>query len=230
MINFEQIQLDFRAKIPLYVQLSGQIRLQMEQGALRADEQLPPVRGLAERLRVNFNTVARAYRLLDIEGWISTQQGRGTYVTTQSWPKNIAAQMLLEETEAAAELTTPDEASEATAHSPLPHEAGSAQESALSLNTASQDQSARQAALTQLIAQAAELGITLSEIQTYMQAEQTAGASQTGTARQHLSRHSHQKGSRLRKPATFLSSIALDDSAPGKRPALVGRKKRNPVT
>ena len=89
MIDFERILLDFRAKIPLYRQLSEQLRGQIEHGALQADEQLPPVRALAQRLRVNFNTVARAYRLLDIEGWISTQQGRGTYITIQTWPRAL---------------------------------------------------------------------------------------------------------------------------------------------
>jgi len=49
-------------------------------GVLRPGDQLPTVRQLATDLRVNFNTVARAYRLLDEAGVISTQQGRGTYV------------------------------------------------------------------------------------------------------------------------------------------------------
>ncbi|MCI0520619.1 MAG: GntR family transcriptional regulator [Chloroflexi bacterium] len=49
-------------------------------GALKPDDQLPTVRQLAADLRVNFNTVARAYRLLDEAGLISTQQGRGTYI------------------------------------------------------------------------------------------------------------------------------------------------------
>jgi GntR family transcriptional regulator len=49
-------------------------------GVLKPGDQLPTVRQLATDLRVNFNTVARAYRLLDEAGVISTQQGRGTYV------------------------------------------------------------------------------------------------------------------------------------------------------
>ncbi len=49
-------------------------------GDLPSGEQLPPVRALAQELRINFNTVARAYRLLDEAGIISTQQGRGTYI------------------------------------------------------------------------------------------------------------------------------------------------------
>ena len=50
-------------------------------------DQLPTVRALAEELRVNFNTVARAYRILDEARIISTQQGRGTYITDVPPPK-----------------------------------------------------------------------------------------------------------------------------------------------
>lgn len=49
-------------------------------GTLGPGDQLPPVRQLADELEVNFNTVARAYRLLDEAGVISTQHGRGTYI------------------------------------------------------------------------------------------------------------------------------------------------------
>ena len=49
-------------------------------GALKPGDQLPTVRQMAAELRVNFNTVARAYRILDDLGLISTQQGRGTYI------------------------------------------------------------------------------------------------------------------------------------------------------
>jgi GntR family transcriptional regulator len=48
---------------------------------LKPGDQLPTVRALASELRVNFNTVARAYRILDEARIISTQQGRGTYIT-----------------------------------------------------------------------------------------------------------------------------------------------------
>jgi GntR family transcriptional regulator len=50
-------------------------------GILKPGDQLPTVRALASDLRVNFNTVARAYRILDEARIISTQQGRGTYIT-----------------------------------------------------------------------------------------------------------------------------------------------------
>lgn len=76
----EQIELDLTVHIPIYRQLVDQIRSRIEAGELVAGEQLPTVRQLADQLEVNFNTVARAYRLLDELGWISTQHGRGTFV------------------------------------------------------------------------------------------------------------------------------------------------------
>jgi GntR family transcriptional regulator len=75
-----QLNLDFRSKIPIYIQIVEQVKQQIAAGGLPPGVQLPTVRQLAADLRVNFNTVARAYRLLDEAGLISTQQGRGTYV------------------------------------------------------------------------------------------------------------------------------------------------------
>jgi GntR family transcriptional regulator len=72
--------LDFRSHIPIYVQLVERVKHLVASEALQPGDQLPTVRQLAAELRVNFNTVARAYRLLDEAGVISTQQGRGTYV------------------------------------------------------------------------------------------------------------------------------------------------------
>jgi GntR family transcriptional regulator len=75
-----KIQLNFRSGEPIYVQIMEQIRQKVASGELQVGDQLPTVRQLATELRVNFNTVARAYRLLDEAGLISTQQGRGTYI------------------------------------------------------------------------------------------------------------------------------------------------------
>lgn len=74
------IQIDFRSGLPIYVQMVEQIRKLIVSGTLKPGDQLPTVRQLATDLRVNFNTVARAYRILDEAGLISTQHGRGTYV------------------------------------------------------------------------------------------------------------------------------------------------------
>ena len=81
------IQIDFRSGLPIYIQIVNQIQAQIASGILKPGDQLPTVRELAEELRVNFNTVARAYRILDEARIISTQQGRGTYITEIPSPK-----------------------------------------------------------------------------------------------------------------------------------------------
>lgn len=81
------LQIDFRSGLPIYTQIVNQVQAQVLGGYLEPGDQLPTVRALAEELRVNFNTVARAYRLLDEARIISTQQGRGTYITEIPPPK-----------------------------------------------------------------------------------------------------------------------------------------------
>ena len=74
------IEINFRSGIPIYVQIMDQIKHMIATGELQPGDQLPTVRQLAADLRVNFNTIARAYRLLDEERIISTQHGRGTFI------------------------------------------------------------------------------------------------------------------------------------------------------
>ncbi len=81
------LHLDFRSGLPIYIQIVTQIEQQVSGGTLEPGAQLPTVRALASELRINFNTVARAYRLLDDAGVISTQQGRGTYVLVKPPPE-----------------------------------------------------------------------------------------------------------------------------------------------
>ena len=75
------LHIDFRSGLPIYIQIVQQIESQLAAKILKPGDQLPTVRALAAELRVNFNTVARAYRMLDESRIISTQQGRGTYIT-----------------------------------------------------------------------------------------------------------------------------------------------------
>jgi GntR family transcriptional regulator len=75
-----KITLDFRSNIPIYLQIAHQIEQLVAKNDLLLGDQLPTVRELATELRINFNTVARAYRLLDEARLISTQRGRGTYI------------------------------------------------------------------------------------------------------------------------------------------------------
>ena len=72
------LRLDLHGRVPIYVQIFEQVKALVASGTLDPGSQLPTVREMASELRINFNTVARAYRLLHEEGVISTQQGRGT--------------------------------------------------------------------------------------------------------------------------------------------------------
>ena len=75
-----KFQIDLTNHTPIYLQIMSQVMHAVASGELAPGEQLPTVRQLAADLRVNFNTVARAYRQLDEEGIISTQHGRGTFI------------------------------------------------------------------------------------------------------------------------------------------------------
>ena len=75
-----ELEIDFRSEEPIYLQIIQQIEAQVLSGRLKPGDQLPPVRELAQELNVNFNTVARAYRVMNNDGLISTQQGRGTFL------------------------------------------------------------------------------------------------------------------------------------------------------
>jgi GntR family transcriptional regulator len=79
--RFSQIRLNFRKKQPLADQLKEVFLQRIHSGEIQPGEQLPTVRLLAAQLGINFNTVARAYRMLDQSGYLTTQQGRGTFVT-----------------------------------------------------------------------------------------------------------------------------------------------------
>lgn len=77
MIDF---RLDPKTGIPFYRQIIDQIRFGIAMGKLKAGEQLPTVRSLAVDLKINLNTVAKAYRELEIQHVLETQQGTGTFI------------------------------------------------------------------------------------------------------------------------------------------------------
>ena len=81
------LEIDFRSGIPIYLQVVERIKERIAGGSLVPGSKLPTVRSLALELRVNFNTIARAYRILDETRIISTQQGRGTYVMEMPPPE-----------------------------------------------------------------------------------------------------------------------------------------------
>jgi GntR family transcriptional regulator len=86
MIEFK---LDPKSGMPFYRQIIDQIRYGIDGGNLKVGEQLPTVRALAVQLKVNLNTVSKAYRELEIQNILETQQGTGTFVGTM--PLKIAS-------------------------------------------------------------------------------------------------------------------------------------------
>ena len=91
------IQIDLRTGTPAYMQIIQQVQGLILRQELCAGDQLPTVRQLAAQLSINFNTVARAYRLLDRAGFITTQRGRGTYLLDSTGSQNkLRAEMLSE--------------------------------------------------------------------------------------------------------------------------------------
>lgn len=79
------ILIDNKSGTPIYDQIYSQIKSQIISGALKQDELLPSIRGLAKDLRISFITTKRAYEELEKEGFIYTLPAKGCYVA----PKNI---------------------------------------------------------------------------------------------------------------------------------------------
>ena len=76
-----KLHLDPESSVPIYIQIEDSIHSMIAAGQLQPGEQLPTIRELAADIRVNLNTVARAYFELDKEGVITTQRGKGTFVS-----------------------------------------------------------------------------------------------------------------------------------------------------
>src|SRR5262245_44704461 len=81
------LRLNPASGIPLYLQLIEQVKHSIETGAIRAGEQLPSVRQMAEELLINPNTVARAYRELEHEGIIELKHGSGAFIRKSIMPR-----------------------------------------------------------------------------------------------------------------------------------------------
>jgi GntR family transcriptional regulator len=72
--------------VPIYLQIVNQVKYLVASGRLEAGEELPPIRTLAEQLLVNPNTVARAYRELELAGVVTKRRTAGTYVSDTTSP------------------------------------------------------------------------------------------------------------------------------------------------
>lgn len=95
-VSIMVLQLNFKSGKPVYLQMVDQVKSAVASGALRSGEPLPSIRPLAEELRVNRNTVAKAYAELEGQGVIETVAGKGCFVRQNHSPfrKEVRQQLL----------------------------------------------------------------------------------------------------------------------------------------
>jgi len=79
--NVVQIHISSHDGVPIYLQIVNQVKYLVASGRLEAGEEMPPIRTLAEQLLINPNTVARAYRELELAGVVEKRRTAGTYVS-----------------------------------------------------------------------------------------------------------------------------------------------------
>jgi len=93
------LQINFRSGMPVYLQVVDQIKAAAAAGALRVGEALPSIRPLAEELRVNRNTIAKAYNELASQGVIESFPGKGCFLKPNNSPlkKGVRRKLLIEE-------------------------------------------------------------------------------------------------------------------------------------
>ena len=90
------ISIDSRDPRPLYEQVVDGFRTLIVAGALRPEDKLPSVRSLATQLAINPNTIQRAYRELEAEGYVYSSAGRGSFVASSAETSELHRQRLLE--------------------------------------------------------------------------------------------------------------------------------------
>ena len=93
------LQINYKSGKPVYLQVVDQIKAAAASGAVQVGEPLPSIRPLAEELRVNRNTVAKAYTELESQGVIETVPGKGCFLKPNQSPlkKDIRRKLLIEE-------------------------------------------------------------------------------------------------------------------------------------
>jgi GntR family transcriptional regulator len=97
MTSFAEWSLDFSSGIPVYKQIINLLYFEIGRGTLREGDRLPTIKELAERFRINPNTVAKAYRELDLKGVIASRRGDGSFIAALT---DQPAQLTLEQKKA----------------------------------------------------------------------------------------------------------------------------------
>ncbi len=93
------IQLNFKSGLPVYLQVVEQVKAAAATGTLQPGEPLPSIRPLSEELRVNRNTIAKAYTELENQGVIETIPGKGCFIVENNSPlrKDVRRKLLIQE-------------------------------------------------------------------------------------------------------------------------------------
>jgi GntR family transcriptional regulator len=93
------LQINFKSGKPVYLQVVDQIKAAAASGTVQSGEPLPSIRPLAEELRVNRNTIAKAYSELENQGVIETIPGKGCFLKANNSPlkKEVRRKLLIEE-------------------------------------------------------------------------------------------------------------------------------------
>src|SRR5436309_4176386 len=93
------LQIKFKSGKPVYLQVVDQIKAAAASGTVQTGEPLPSIRPLAEELRVNRNTIAKAYGELESQGVIETQPGKGCFLKENNSPftKPVRQKLLVKE-------------------------------------------------------------------------------------------------------------------------------------
>ena len=88
-----QLHISANDGTPIYQQITNQVKYMISSGQLRPGDELPPIRALSETLSVNANTVARAYRDLERDGFVTCRRGAGTHVNATGSPLSDVERM-----------------------------------------------------------------------------------------------------------------------------------------
>ncbi len=97
------VHLDYRDARPIYTQIMDNFRNQIRANVLAEGDKLPSVRELASELAINPNTIQRAYRELEAEGWIASVSGKGSFVCGAPRQENPETEALWRELDIATE-------------------------------------------------------------------------------------------------------------------------------